>query len=115
MNELHDMVREGSLILGNINTPIDEFGKLLHKAWITKKSLSSKVSNIKVDELYDTAIKAGATGGKLLGAGGGGFILFFVKPENQNKVRTALSNLTFVPFKFEKTGSKVVLCQPNGF
>ncbi len=115
MNELHDMVREGSLILGNINTPIDEFGKLLHKAWITKKSLSSKVSNIKVDELYDTAIKAGATGGKLLGAGGGGFILFFVKPENQNKVRTALFNLTFVPFKFEKTGSKVVLCQPNGF
>jgi D-glycero-alpha-D-manno-heptose-7-phosphate kinase len=65
--------------------------------------------------MYDTAIKAGATGGKILGAGGGGFVLFFVKPENQDKVKAALSSLTFVPFEFENTGSKVVLYQPNGF
>jgi D-glycero-alpha-D-manno-heptose-7-phosphate kinase len=114
MNELYDMVGKGSSILENVNTPLDEFGKLLHSAWKNKRSLSNKVTNSKVDELYNTAIKAGAIGGKLLGAGGGGFILFFVKPENQDKVKATLSDLTFVPFKFENTGSKVVLYQPDG-
>jgi D-glycero-alpha-D-manno-heptose-7-phosphate kinase len=115
MSELYDMVGEGSSILANNNTPINDFGKLLHQAWKNKKSLSGKVTNTKIDALYDAAIKAGATGGKVLGAGGGGFVLFFVKPENQDRVKIALSNLTFVPFKFENTGSKVVLYQPNGF
>ena len=115
MNELYDMAGEGSSILENVNTPLDEFGKLLHRAWKNKRSLSNKVTNLKIDELFNTAIKAGAIGGKLLGAGGGGFVLFFVKPENQDKVKTALANLTFVPFKFENTGSKVVLYQPDGF
>ena len=73
------------------------------------------ISNSKIDELYKVAIRAGALGGKVLGAGGGGFVLFFVKPENQDKVKKALSNLTFVPFKFENSGSKVVFYQPNGF
>jgi D-glycero-alpha-D-manno-heptose-7-phosphate kinase len=114
MSELYDMVGEGSSILSNINTPIDEFGKLLHKAWEIKRSLSDKITNLKIDKLYNAAINAGAIGGKVLGAGGGGFVLFFVKPENQNKVKIALANLTFVPFKFENTGSKVVLYQPNG-
>jgi D-glycero-alpha-D-manno-heptose-7-phosphate kinase len=73
------------------------------------------ITNTKIDDLYNTAIKAGALGGKILGAGGGGFVLFFVKPEHQEKVKTALSSLTLVPFKFENTGSKVVVYQPNGF
>jgi len=115
MNELYDMVGEGSSILSNVNTSINDFGKLLHQAWENKRSLSNKVTNTKIDELYNAAIKAGATGGKVLGAGGGGFILFFVKPENQDKVKEVLSSLTFVPFEFENTGSKVVLYQPNGF
>ena len=115
MNELHDMVSEGSSILNNINTPIDEFGKLLHRAWISKRSLSGKITNSKIDELYSAAIKAGAIGGKVLGAGSGGFVLFFVRPENQDKVRAVLANLTYVPFNFENTGSKIVLSQPNGF
>jgi len=115
MNELYDMVGEGSSILSNVNTSINDFGKLLHKAWENKRSLSNKVTNTEIDELYNAAIKAGATGGKVLGAGGGGFILFFVKPENQDKVKEVLSSLTFVPFEFENTGSKVVLYQPNGF
>jgi D-glycero-alpha-D-manno-heptose-7-phosphate kinase len=114
MRELYNMVGEGCSILSNVNTPINEFGKLLHQAWENKRSLSSKVTNSKIDELYNAAIKAGAVGGKILGSGGGGFILFFVKPENQDKVKKALSRLTFVPFKFENTGSKVVLYQPNG-
>ena len=115
MNELYDMVGEGSSILSNVNTSINDFGKLLHQAWENKRSLSNKVTNTKIDELYNAAIKAGATGGKVLGAGGGGFVLFFVKPENQDKVKKALPSLTFVPFEFENTGSKVVLYQPDGF
>ncbi|MDA9766840.1 kinase [Candidatus Thioglobus sp.] len=115
MHELRDMVDEASSILGNPNTPLEEFGKLLNKAWENKRSLSDRVSNTQIDELYSAAIKAGALGGKILGAGGGGFILFFAKPENQDRVKAALDNLTFVPFKFENTGSKVVLYQPNGF
>jgi D-glycero-alpha-D-manno-heptose-7-phosphate kinase len=115
MHELQDMVDEASSILVNLNTPLEEFGKLLNKAWENKRSLSDKVSNTQIDELYSAAIKAGALGGKILGAGGGGFILFFAKPENQDRVKAALANLTFVPFQFENTGSKVVLYQPNGF
>ena len=115
MSDLYDMVSEGSSIISSTNVPINDFGILMHEAWKIKKSLSDKVSSSAIDELYHRAIKAGATGGKVLGAGGGGFVLFFVKPENQNKVKTALSSLTFVPFKFEKDGSKVVLYQPDGF
>jgi D-glycero-alpha-D-manno-heptose-7-phosphate kinase len=115
MNELYEMVDEGSSILSNNNTPIDDFGKLLHNAWITKRSLSNKISNSTIDELYDAAIRSGAIGGKVLGAGGGGFILFFVKPENQDKVKRALPKLTYVPFNFENSGSKIVVNQPNGF
>ena len=115
MHELHDMVDEGSKILSNANIPLEEFGKLLDRAWRNKRSLSNMITNTKIDDLYNAAIKAGALGGKILGAGGGGFVLFFVKPEHQEKVKTALSNFTYVPFKFENTGSKVVVYQPNGF
>jgi D-glycero-alpha-D-manno-heptose-7-phosphate kinase len=115
MNELHDMVDEGIRILANINTPIEDFGVLLNSAWQIKRSLSNVISNNKIDNLYNTALKAGAIGGKILGAGGGGFVLFYVKPENQEKVKKALASLTYVPFKFENTGSKVVVHQPNGF
>ena len=115
MHELHDMVDEGSKILSNANIPLEEFGKLLDRTWRNKRSLSNMITNTKIDDLYNAAIKAGALGGKILGAGGGGFILFFVKPEHQEKVKTTLSNFTYVPFKFENTGSKVVVYQPNGF
>jgi len=115
MHELREMVDEGSKILSNANIRLEEFGKLLDKAWQNKRSLSKMITNTKIDDLYNTAMKAGALGGKILGAGGGGFVLFFVKPEHQKKVKTALSNFTYVPFKFENTGSKVVVYQPNGF
>jgi D-glycero-alpha-D-manno-heptose-7-phosphate kinase len=115
MHELHEMVDEGSKILSNTNIPLEEFGKLLDKTWRNKRSLSHMITNTKIDDLYNAAINAGATGGKILGAGGGGFVLFFVKPEHQEKVKTTLLSLTLVPFKFENTGSKVVVYQPNGF
>ena len=115
MNELHSMVDQGSSILRNKNNSLNDFGRLLDKAWDKKRSLSNLISNKKIDELYAAAKKAGALGGKILGAGGGGFILFYVKPENQDSVAKVLKNLTRVPFKFENSGSKVVLYQPDGF
>ena len=115
MQEIQDMVNEGSSILRNENICIDDFGKLLDRAWQTKRSLSNLISSKKIDLLYSSATKAGAIGGKILGAGGGGFILFFVKPENQIHVKKALKGFTHVPFRFENTGSKVVLYQPDGF
>jgi len=84
------------------------FGELLHESWKLKKRLSEKVTNTFVDEIYDTALKNGAIGGKLLGAGGGGFILFFVKPENRDRLKKSLSYLLYVPFSFDKTGSQII-------
>jgi len=114
MKDLYDMVDEGSSILETPNIPINEFGLLMHEAWNIKRTLSNKITNLEIDKIYEAAISAGATGGKVLGAGGGGFLLFFVKPENQQKFKAKLNNLVHVPFKFEHTGSNVVLYQPNG-
>jgi D-glycero-alpha-D-manno-heptose-7-phosphate kinase len=115
LKHMHAMVDEGLSILGNENTSLDEFGKLLDQAWHYKRSLSERVSNSAIDDIYTAAIKAGALGGKILGAGGGGFLLIFARPEDQPKVREALHGLIHVPFKFEGGGSNVVLYQPNGF
>ena len=114
MYDLYSMVDEGISILENSNTSLDEFGKLLHESWEIKKSLSDKVTNLLINEAYEAARSAGALGGKVLGAGGGGFVIFFVKPKDQKAVKAKLKNLVHVPFKFENTGSKVVLYQPNG-
>lgn len=87
---------------------LNEFGKLLDYAWQLKKSLSDSISLKIVDEIYDTGISAGALGGKLLGAGGGGFILFYVEDKYKNNVRDALKNLMEVEFNFEEGGSKII-------
>ena len=84
------------------------FGSLLDEAWQLKKQVSSKVSTPLIDTIYDTAIKSGATGGKLLGGGGGGFIVFFVELDKQESVKKALGDLTYVPFRFETEGTKVI-------
>ena len=87
---------------------IEELGIMLDQQWILKKTLAKEVSNSVIDEMYDIAIKSGAIGGKLLGAGGGGFILFFAKPEYHLAIKNNLSNLLFVPFQFENLGSQIV-------
>ncbi len=96
------------------SSPIEEIGRMLDQNWKYKRSLSDKVSTSEIDQIYETAKASGAIGGKLLGAGGGGFMVFFVKPELQEKVKEALGNLIHVPFRFENSGSRVVLYQPNG-
>ena len=114
LNRMHRMVDESIKILQEHQIPIEEFGYLLDQSWKLKRALSDKVSSQMIDALYAKAIEAGALGGKILGAGGGGFLLLFVKPERQAEVKAALNDLVYVPFKFENSGSKVVLYQPNG-
>ena len=114
LTEMHRMVDEAIGILNGDNDLL-EFGKLLHESWQLKRSLTNKISTPYTDFLYETAIGAGATGGKLLGAGGGGFILFFVKPELQPKVREALSGVLYVPFRFENSGSQIIFYEPDLF
>ncbi|MDD2806155.1 MAG: hypothetical protein PHV33_11420 [Elusimicrobiales bacterium] len=87
---------------------IDGFGRLLHESWKLKRSLTDKITNSFIDDAYVAARKAGALGGKILGAGGGGFMLFFVPPERQGRVRKALKNLLHVPFKFDFSGSSII-------
>jgi len=116
-SELHaigQMVDTGLDILGSAHTPLEEFGQLLHEGWMTKRNLSDKVSNSHIDEIYEAARSAGAIGGKITGAGGGGFMLLFVPPEKQGRVCERLSKLTHVPIQFEQSGSRIVLYQPNG-
>lgn len=114
LKAMHAMVDEAISILQDQHTPITAFGKLLDQSWQLKRSLSDRVSTPEIDALYSAARDAGATGGKIIGAGGGGFLLLFVQPEHQARVRERLHELVHVPFKFESSGSRVVLYQPNG-
>jgi len=104
---MKDLVEESISIVNN-GQDLTPFGELLHEAWQAKRSLSATVSNSHVDEIYDSAISAGAIGGKLIGAGGGGFILLFVPPHRQKAVREKLNSLIHVPFKFEFSGSQII-------
>jgi D-glycero-alpha-D-manno-heptose-7-phosphate kinase len=92
---------------------LDSFGKLLHEAWMIKRSLSNMVSSSVIDDIYNNALKAGAVGGKLSGAGGGGFLLLFVPPERQKEVRERLNRLIYVPIEFEFSGSQIIFFDPQ--
>jgi D-glycero-alpha-D-manno-heptose-7-phosphate kinase len=114
LHTMRDMVDEAVGIL-NGSGDITDFGRLLHETWILKKQLASSVSTDFIDEVYERAMKAGAIGGKILGAGGGGFILFFARPEDHPKLLEALSDLLLIPFSFENRGSHVAFYEPNQF
>lgn len=114
LSQIMQMADEALSVL-QASGSLNDFGALLHEGWRLKKSLSNRISNPTLDHIYETARSAGAIGGKLLGAGGGGFMLFFVKPELQWQVLECMKDLIHVPFRFEKSGSRVVLYQPNGF
>ncbi|MFH1666474.1 MAG: kinase [Elusimicrobiota bacterium] len=112
LNSMRQMVDKAVEIL-NSERDIVEFGQLLHESWQIKKNLSPKVSNPEVDSLYESALKFGAIGGKLLGAGGGGFMLLFVRPENREKVACGLKNFLEVKFSFENDGSQIIYYNPQ--
>lgn len=111
LKELHamgEMVEEAINIINSKSESIHNFGKLLHESWMIKKSLTVKISNNHIDQIYEVARSAGALGGKICGAGGGGFILLYVPPEKQLKVKEVLKKLLLVPFRFENLGSHVI-------
>jgi D-glycero-alpha-D-manno-heptose-7-phosphate kinase len=107
------MVDEGETIITNPNRSLDDFGRLLHESWQVKRSLTRSITNSSLDEIYEAGRSAGALGGKLLGAGGGGFMLFFVPPERRHALRMRLKNLLCVPFSFSNRGSHVVVYEPE--
>lgn len=110
---MRQMVDEAEAIVMNAQGDLKEFGKLLHEGWKIKRSLTEKISTPHIDEIYEAGLGAGALGGKLLGAGGGGFMLFFVPPERQAALRSRLAKLLCIPFRFSTKGSQVVVYEPE--
>jgi len=113
LERMFQMVNEAEAIVTNPNRSLDEFGHLLHECWQVKKTLTNKITNTNLDDIYEAGRSAGALGGKLLGAGGGGFMLFFVPPERREALRRRLKNLLCVPMKFSDRGSHVVVYEPE--
>ena len=106
LDEMVDLVYHGEYLLKRDD--YKEFGRFLNESWQIKRSLTDKISTPNIDRIYESALKAGAIGGKLLGAGGGGYMLIFAEPEKQDKVKEALGGLIHVPFGFENKGSRII-------
>ncbi len=115
MQKMKEMVDQAIEILNSDTEDITEFGRLLHRAWEIKSKLTQKVSSKWVDKLYTDALGAGAIGGKLCGAGGGGFLLLFVPPENQEAVKKSLDSTLHVPMRFENLGSQIIFYENKEF
>jgi D-glycero-alpha-D-manno-heptose-7-phosphate kinase len=113
LHKMFEMVGLAEDILQDSSRSLDDFGYMLNQAWELKRDLSDKVSNTAIDEIYKIGTRNGALGGKILGAGGGGFVLFYVPLDHQGAVRKALSHLIEVDFRFENKGSRVVLYNPD--
>jgi D-glycero-alpha-D-manno-heptose-7-phosphate kinase len=112
LRRMYELVGEAQQVLIG-GGDLTEFGRLLHEGWTLKRRLSELVSTSQIDEIYERARSAGAVGGKLLGAGGGGFMLLFVPPERQTQVRRALAETLYVPFEFEHSGSQIIFYDPD--
>ncbi len=113
LSTMFQLVDEAEAIITSPRRSLDEFGRLLHDGWQIKRSLTHKITNANIDEIYEAGLNAGALGGKLLGAGGGGFMLFFVPPERRQALRERLKKLLCVPFAFANKGSHVVVYEPQ--
>lgn len=115
LSKMYDLVDEAEEILTNKNRNLDDFGKLLDYSWQLKKQTGKAVSTSNIDILYDRGIKAGALGGKLLGAGGGGFLVFYVQPEKQESLKNELKDLLYIPFEFENEGTRILYYAPETY
>jgi D-glycero-alpha-D-manno-heptose-7-phosphate kinase len=113
LRSIYEMVDEGERILSDASRPVSDFGELLHHTWMAKRSLDPAVSNAMIDERYEGAMRAGALGGKLLGAGGGGFLLMYVPLSKRAAVIESMKGMTYVPLKMERGGTQVVLYNPE--
>lgn len=112
LKEMLSLVDEAQSILEDKNADLNDFGRMLDHTWKLKRGTGSKVSNNSIDALYERGIKAGALGGKLLGAGGGGFLLFYAEPDKRKAVIDAFDELMHVPFRFENEGTSIVHYNP---
>ena len=113
--EMRRIVDEAEKILVSRDTTLDDFGRLLHETWKLKRGLTGKITTDALDAIYRTAMSEGALGGKLLGAGGGGFFVFYVPEERQAAVRCGLRDLLYVPFRFEEQGAQVLYYHPEDY
>jgi D-glycero-alpha-D-manno-heptose-7-phosphate kinase len=114
VRRMMEMVDDAARILNNAQSNLDDIGYMLHEAWWYKRDIAAGISTPEIDAIYEAGTAAGALGGKLLGAGGGGFILFYVKPDHQQAVRKALHKLIEVQFSIDTSGSKIVVYEPEG-
>ena len=115
LKKMYKMVDEAEDILLDKNRDLDDFGRLLDVSWKLKKQTGKGVSTSAIDELYDKGMKAGALGGKLLGAGGGGFLIFYVQKEKQKQVMRAMKDLMYIPFEFENGGATIIHYTPETY
>lgn len=113
LQQMYDLVDEAETILEDKHKDLDEFGRLLDKTWRLKRQTGGAITTNSIDELYEKGIAAGAIGGKLLGAGGGGFLVFYVRPEKKEIVMEAMKKLLYVPFRFEDGGTQVIHYTPE--
>ena len=115
LREMYGLVDDAEKILTEKTADLDDFGRLLDHTWKLKRQTGSAVSTNSIDGLYEKGMKAGALGGKLLGAGGGGFLVFYVQPEYQESVKRAMSDLMYIPFEFENAGTRVIHYTPESY
>lgn len=115
LQEMYALVDEAEKVLTDKNTDLNEFGRLLDHTWKLKRKTGAAVSTDNINILYEKGMSAGALGGKLLGAGGGGFLVFYVEPDKQKFVRQALSELMYIPFEFENGGTRIIHYTPEAF
>lgn len=116
LKEMYDMVEEAERVLTDQEGgDLDEFGRLLDRTWKLKRQTGNHISTESIDFLYEKGLKSGALGGKLLGAGGGGFLLFYVPHERQKAVLKAMKDLLYIPFRFEDDGTRVIYYVPEDY
>ena len=115
LKQMHGLVDCAEEVLVDTKRDLDDFGRLLDTTWKLKRQTGGSVSTNSIDALYARGIEAGAIGGKLLGAGGGGFLIFYVQPEKQENVRMAMNDLMYIPFKFENGGTRVIHYSPENY
>jgi len=115
LKEMLSLVDDAEKVLVSRDSDLNEFGRMLDHTWRLKRGMTNRVSTDSIDGLYEKAMKAGALGGKLLGAGGGGFLLFYVEEDKQESVKKALENLLYVPFNFENSGTRIIFYEPESY
>lgn len=115
LNKMYKMVEKAEDILCDKTKDLDDFGRLLDESWKLKRQTGKGVSTDAIDELYERGIKAGALGGKLLGAGGGGFLIFYVQPEKKKQVMKEMKDLMYIPFCFDNEGATIIHYSPETY